>query len=66
MATLESDEIVRCDCSPSCPTRARIKNWDCGCVQVYIINDTEPCSGCSDFSGMRYHCGGRGTPREGY
>lgn len=63
LAELLSSEIVRCDCSPRCPTKARIKEWDCGCVEVFLIDDTSACSGCSDFSGMRRHCGKNGRPR---
>jgi hypothetical protein len=64
MAHLQSNEIVRCICSPSCSTKARIKHWDCGCMEVDIINDSNACSDCTDFSGMESHCGESGYPRE--
>lgn len=64
MATILSVEERDCECAPGCPTSATITTWDCGCVQVEIHNDRTPCSGCSDFSSLRHHCGGNGSPRE--
>lgn len=56
-ARIISNEVESCDCkSEGCPTRARIIEWDCGCVKVIIYNDTAPCSGCSDFSNLRETC----------
>lgn len=53
-----------CLCSPGCPTSATITVWSCGCVKVVIHNNTSPCTGCSDFSGLRESCGKSGDPGE--
>jgi len=64
MAKILERRHQHCSCSHGCPTSAIITKWDCGCVQVHVLNDQTPGYDCTDFSGMRYHCGRSGNPRE--
>ncbi len=65
MANIISSETLNCKCG-KCPTYAKIIRWDCGCVQVEIYNDRNPCSTCTNFSAMRKHCGRSGSPTQGH
>jgi len=51
-----------CHCKHGCPTYAEITKWSCGCVEVKIFKDQSPGRDCTDFSGMRRHCGKLGPP----
>lgn len=64
MATITDERHEHCRCSHGCGTSAFIREWSCGCVQVSIINDESAGYDCTDFSGMRYHCGKSGDPQE--
>ena len=44
-----------CGCR-RCSTWATITKFECGCVDVDIHNDTDPCDECTDFSGMNNTC----------
>lgn len=44
-----------CGCR-KCDTYADITEYECGCVEVRIYNDRDPCDECTDFSGKRYNC----------
>jgi hypothetical protein len=50
-----------CECS-TCITYARVKEYDCGCVEVEIYNDQDPCDDCSNLSNLRESCGQSGSP----
>jgi hypothetical protein len=41
-----------CGCR-KCGTYADITVYYCGCVEVVIYNDRNPCDECTDFSGKR-------------
>lgn len=62
MATIDNEYDVDCSCDSHCPTSATVTEWSCGCVSVVIHDASIPCSGCSDFSGMRSACGKSGHP----
>lgn len=64
MAELLGTRHERCRCKHGCPTSAIIKEWSCGCVQVFILNDELAGWDCTDFTAMREHCGRPGYPRE--
>ena len=64
MATVDNEYTENCECVHGCRTSATIKEWSCGCVTVKVHRDSVPGSDCTDFSGMRVHCGGSGSPSE--
>ena len=61
MARVTDSRTDDCGCR-RCSTYAKIKEWSCGCVEVDIYNDADPCDECTDFSGMREDCGQSGDP----
>lgn len=61
MAKIISKYDEDCGCN-KCSTWATITEYSCGCVEVYIHNDSDPCDECTDFSGMRENCGESGDP----
>ena len=44
-----------CGCR-KCDTYAEFTEYYCGRIEVDIVNDTEPCDECTDFSGKRRYC----------
>jgi hypothetical protein len=61
MSRLEREYDQDCGCR-RCGTWAHIEEYGCGCMRVDIHNDSDPCDECTDFSGMREHCGQSGHP----
>ena len=64
MATVENRYTKHCECVHGCRTSATITEWSCGCVTVDVHDDSVPGSDCTDFSGMREHCGKSGSPED--
>ena len=60
MARVTDRKTEDCRCN-QCGTYAKITEWSCGCVEVDIHNNSDPCSDCTDFSGMRNDCGQSGS-----
>jgi len=53
-------------CHDGCPTTAKVTEWSCGCVDVEIRNDRNPCSRRRNFSSRRRRCGRSGRPDHGW
>src|ERR1035437_4436854 len=62
MASKLNEREEHCECERGCQTSATITEWSCGCVSVEVHRDSNPCHDCTDFSGMRVHCGAPGEP----
>ena len=60
MAHITDTETKSCRCN-DCDTSAKITTWSCGCVEVDICNNSDPCSDCSNFSDLRERCGDSGS-----
>ncbi len=61
MAHVKDRRTEDCRCN-RCSTYSKIIEWSCGCVEVDIYNNSDPCDDCTDFSGMRKDCGQSGSP----
>ena len=61
MARLIATEIKTCTVK-GCRTRAKFQRWSCGCVEVEICDESNPCPQCSDYSALRERCGQKGSP----